>query len=63
MLKFQKEIEAYAKGEKIEAHYVGWSEWVDLKKLRDQALRVFLDIEQDDMWSFRVGKQGEDSIE
>lgn len=53
-MKFAKEIEAYAKGMKIECHCAGWTDWMPLEEMRDSALRAFLEIESDPEWSFRV---------
>lgn len=53
-LKYAKEIAAYAQGKEIECLCVGWQEWMNLKEMRDSAIRTFLGIDNDKDWQFRI---------
>lgn len=53
-MKYSELIKAYADGAIIECHCVGWSDWMLLEDMRDSALRVFMGIDNDTDWSFRI---------
>lgn len=57
-MKFAKEIIAYAEGKEVECLCKCWTEWMNIKEMRDSALRTFLGIEEDNEWQFRVKASG-----